>query len=68
MKYEFSRAKWHIAEFNDEQSEDIFVWCQENFGPHPKQPDAWSRWNHRYVNKIFIRDEKDYILFILRWS
>ena len=67
-KYKFSRAKWYVAEFNIADYTDVVHWCTEHFGPHPMYPDAWSRWEHRYENKIHFRDEKDYNWFVLRWS
>jgi hypothetical protein len=67
-KYKFSRANWYVAEFDDKYYFEVDKWCTEMFGPHPKNPDAWSRWIHKYENKIHLRDEKDYILFVLRWS
>lgn len=73
-KYKFSRAKWYTAplngngtwRFSDEYNE-IIAWCAEQFGPHPKRHDAWSRW---YVGLGFInfRDERDYQWFVLRWG
>ena len=47
---------------------EVRAWCWEQFGPHPRNPDAWSRWEHRYANKIHFRDEQDYMWFLLRWS
>jgi len=67
-KYKFSRAKWYVAEFNIKDYTDVVHWCTQHFGPHPKNPDAWSRWVHKYEDKIHFRDEKDYVLFCLRWS
>jgi hypothetical protein len=66
-KYKFSR-EWYVAEFNLKDYTDVVHWCREQFGPHPKYPDAWSRWEHRYENKIHFRDEKDYAWFMLRWT
>jgi hypothetical protein len=74
-KYKFSRAKWYEAErpghaswntFSNEYHE-ILNWCIENFGPHPKRPDAWSRWSMG-VSTVKFRDEKDYVLFQLKWA
>jgi hypothetical protein len=70
-KYKFSRAKWYEADrpghaFSNEYHE-ILNWCVENFGPHPKRPDAWSRWSMG-VSTVKFRDEADYILYQLRWS
>ena len=66
-KYKFARD-WYVAEFNVKDFTDVVHWCREHFGPHPRHPDAWSRWKHTYENKIHFRDEKDYIWFVLRWS
>lgn len=67
-KYKFSRAKWYIVEFGEKDYDKVRHWCKEQFGPHPKRPDAWSRWDHRYETKIYLRDEDDAILFKLRWT
>ena len=67
MKYNFSR-KWYEAEFNDRYYDEVREWCAQHFGPHPKQPDAWSRWWHKYESQILFRDETDWIFFTLRWS
>ena len=66
-KYKFSRD-WYVAEFNVKDFTDVVHWCREQFGPHPRHPDAWSRWKHTYENKIHFRDEQDYMWFLLRWS
>ena len=66
-KYKFSR-KWYVADFHAQNYDDVRQWCKEQFGPEPKFPDAWSRWQHRYEHQIFFRDEKDYVLFLLRWG
>lgn len=67
-KYKFSRANWYQAEFDDRHYFEVEAWCSQHFGPHPANPDAWSRWWHKFHNSILFRDEKDYILFMLRWS
>jgi len=67
-KYKFTRANWYVAEFNIKDYTDVVHWCREQFGPHPRNPDAWSRWEHKYEDKIYFRDEKDYAWFMLRWS
>lgn len=66
-KYKFSR-KWYQAEFHPDNYFAVDEWCAQQFGPHPKQPDAWSRWWHKFENSILFRDEKDYVLFMLRWG
>ena len=67
-KYKFTRANWYVAEFDIKDYTDVVHWCREQFGPHPRNPDAWSRWEHRYENKIHFRDKEDYIMFVLRWG
>ena len=67
-KYRFSRAKWYEAEYDWIHYGEVCEWCTKQFGPHPNQQDAWSRWDHRYEGRIYFRDEKDYVLFVLRWS
>lgn len=67
-KYKFSRANWYVAEFDTKYYFEVDKWCTEQFGPHPKNPDAWCRWFHKYEDKIHFRDEKDYVLFVLRWQ
>lgn len=66
-KYKFSR-KWHVAEFNWQDYDAIHEWCEEQFGPHPKNPDAWCRWHQRSMGQIHFRDERDAAMFVLRWS
>ena len=66
-KYKFSR-NWHQAYFNPKDYTDVVHWCSEQFGPHPQRPDAWCRWRHDFEDSILFRDEKDYVLFVLRWS
>ena len=67
-KYKFSRANWYVAEFDTRYYFEVEEWCKEQFGPHPKNPEAWSRWLHMYEDKIHFRDEKDYLMFLLRWG
>lgn len=66
-KYKFSRD-WYQAHFDTKYYYEVDVWCSQQFGPHPVRPDAWSRWWHKFEDSILFRDEKDYILFTLRWS
>jgi len=67
-KYKFSRAKWYEADYDWIHYDEVRKWCTEQFGPHPTQHDAWSRWDHRYEGRIYFRDQKDYNWFVLRWS
>jgi hypothetical protein len=66
-KYKFSR-KWFVADFDTAYYSEVDEWCKEQFGPHPKYPDVWSRWVHTYENQIHFRDQKDYNWFVLRWG
>lgn len=66
-KYNFSR-KWFVVDFSDRDYMAVREWCVEMFGPEDKFPNAWSRWQHRYEHRIFLRDEKDYNWFVLRWG
>jgi hypothetical protein len=68
LKYKFSRAHWYEAVFDINKYTDVVQWCTEHFGPHPRNPDAWSRWNHKFEDRIYFRDSKDYEWFMLRWS
>jgi hypothetical protein len=66
-KYRFSRAKWYEAKVPRDQ-QAAFAWCMKQFGPEPTITDAWTRWYFN-VNRTFrFRDEKDYVMFILRWG
>jgi hypothetical protein len=68
LKYKFSRAKWYVAEFDSRMYQEVREWCAEQFGPQDQYPNAWSRWHHLHANKIHFAYEKDYVLFVLRWS
>jgi hypothetical protein len=67
-KYKFSRANWYVADFDWVHHGEVLAWCKQQFGPHPNNPDAWSRWYNKYSEKIHFRDSKDYEWFVLRWS
>lgn len=68
-KYKFSR-KWHTLDFDLKDYHEVRKWCGKQFGPEPKNPDAWSRWyfHSAWGGRIHFRDERDAALFILRWS
>jgi len=67
-RYKFSR-KWYVGEINSNADKtDIIEWCELHFGSHPKNPDAWCRWYRYSTSKFYFRDEKDYALFLLRWT
>ena len=75
-KYKFSRAKWYeaisAADMSSpwpfvKYSREQYSWCIEQFGPSPLHPDAWCRW-YMIDDHYRFRDEKDYVLFILRWK
>lgn len=67
-KYKFSRAKWHIVDYDWKDFVDVSEWCVEQFGPQPLNPDAWCRWYQRGMGRIHFRDEQDAMMFILRWA
>lgn len=67
-KYKFSRAKWYTAEYDWVHQVEVLEWCKQQFGPHPQNPDAWSRWCNHYSERIHFRDEKDYVWFCMRWG
>lgn len=67
-KYQFSRANWYVAEFDWVHHAEVLEWCTKQFGPHPQRPDAWSRWQNKYSERIHFAYEKDYEWFLLRWG
>lgn len=66
-QYQFSRARWYEAKL-PRDAQGAFNWCVENFGPEPKNPDAWSRWYFNVERRFRFRDEQDYAWFVLRWG
>ena len=71
-KYQFTRAKWYVAEIPEylqyhAKWSEMSKWLNEQFGPHDKNPNAWSRWIHDGWREIKFRDEADYSHFLLRW-
>jgi hypothetical protein len=66
-KYRFSRAKWYEAKLPRDQ-QAAFAWCVKQFGPEPKNTDAWSRWYFNVDRTFRFRDAKDYEWFLLRWG
>ena len=68
-KYKFSRNWFTVSlgKMDWKKVIDCINWCEETFGPQPKNPDAWSRWQIKY-SSIYFRDSKDYEWFMLRWS
>ena len=66
-KYKFSRD-WYEAEYDWKHQLEVHEWCFHQFGPHPQNPDAWSRWCNHYSERIRFRDKDDYLMFVLRWS
>lgn len=67
-KYKFTRANWYVADYDWVHQHEVLEWCKQQFGPHPQNPDAWSRWCNHYSERIHFRDAKDYEWFLLRWS
>lgn len=68
LEYKFSRKNWYQARFDANYYFEVEAWCERQFGPHPKRPDAWSRWWHRFEDSILFRDERDFVLFSLTWG
>lgn len=68
LEYKFSRKNWYQARFDVNRYFEVDAWCEQQFGPHPKRPDAWSRWWHKFEDSILFRDEKDFVLFSLTWG
>ena len=72
-KYQFSRAKWYTADIGvgtwklSREYNEMIAWCNDTFGPHPKKPDAWSRW-WVGIGYIRFRDEQDLVLYKLKWT
>jgi hypothetical protein len=73
-KYQFSRTRWYSTDMPIDamwqysvEYNEIIEWCTEQFGPHPTQQDAWSRW-WVGLGVINFRDERDCQWFILRWG
>ena len=66
-KYQFSRAKWYEAKLPRDQ-QAAFAWCVKQFGPEPKNTDAWTRWYFNVDRTFRFRDAKDYEWFLMRWS
>jgi hypothetical protein len=67
-KYNFSRAKWYtVAIGSNRIRPEMNEWCVNQFGHATMVPDAWSRWHCSWCT-FYFRDEKDYMLFILRWA
>ena len=69
-KYKFSRAKWYEADLWNSNyiMDEVREWCVAQFGPQDYNPNAWSRWINHGNSTFRFRDEKDYMLFVLRWS
>lgn len=67
-KHKFSRAKWYDANFDPARYFEIKEWCTQQFGPLNTNPDAWTRWFMQSHGVMRFRDEKDAMMFILRWS
>jgi len=48
------------------------MWCEQSFGPEGKEHKEQRTWSDRrwWRDKgyLFFRNEKDYMLYLLRWS
>lgn len=57
-KYKFGRANWYVADFDTQYYGEVEEWCKEQFGPHPRFPDAWSRWVHTYEDQTHFLESR----------
>ena len=66
-----------LSEERMDQFHAIRVWCWENFGPsterdtyahiQPNSPWAWHIDPNRYIPYIYLRTDKEEMLFKLKW-
>ena len=68
------RAEWYEArlDFDVYDWKDRLDWCKGQFGPASNATESkfeifQPRWYQQFET-IYFRDEKDYLLYILRWS
>lgn len=68
------RAKWYKVslDFDVVDWNDRLDWCKEQFGPASMAAESkfaifQPRWYQQFET-IYFRDEKDYMLYTLRWS
>lgn len=52
---------YEVIELNYDLPDNVHHWCTKNFG------NPGYRWFVKY-RKIYFRDSKDYLLFLLRWN
>lgn len=54
--YEYSQDRISTAIFYK-----MYLWCQDQFG------EDENGWTHQYPT-FYFRNEKDYLIFLLKWS
>jgi hypothetical protein len=62
---------WHCAAFTiPKHYLEIQKWCHETFGkPGYPQDVPQTRWRDDiYYGEIYFRDDRDLVLFMLRWA
>lgn len=61
----------------DDEFDDVISFCKETFGPEDKpleereedQEDGlWSFFSASYCSKIWFKEERDYLVFLLKYS
>ena len=71
-----SKHEWQVefgkiaAPFTNEDLKFAQSWCTEKFGPSGRK--AKFRWRYGWVDRVaasfYFRNEKDALMFLLRWS
>jgi hypothetical protein len=66
IEFKFGKDKYHLQE-------EIRAWCRANFGPgmwsNPKDHTQDWGWDSGFGNThYFFKNEKDAIIFALRWQ
>ena len=63
--YKYNKHLYHIERMNyyeyQRQLLEIIRWCENTFGKDK------NRWGY-YIDGFNFNDEKDYVLFLLRWT
>jgi hypothetical protein len=65
-----NRGNYHVAAFTYQKGmlEPMTNWCYQTFG-HPGDCKDNARWEDSlWLGEAWFRDERDLIMFVLRWS
>lgn len=57
------RAKVAQGRRQDDEFKERLAWCRSTFGT-----ESHERWMPKHCYEFRFADEKDYMLFVLRWS